>query len=76
MIYFFVVVSSHFLSICSRYLSNQPISTNTQFFDKSFFIEADSFCWLFIDIMLGVIIILSRPLEAINISWDEIKLKF
>ena len=49
--------------------------TNTQFFDKSFFIEADSFCWLFIDIMLGVIIILSRPLEAINISWDEIKLK-
>ena len=75
MIYFFVVVSSHLLQISFK-PAHLDSHTKTQFFDKSFFIEADSFCWLFIDIMLGVIIILSRPLEAINISWDEIKLKF
>ena len=50
MIYFFVVVSSHLLQISFK-PAHLDSHTKTQFFDKSFFIEADSFCWLFIDIM-------------------------
>ena len=73
----FFLFQSPFYRFASNFSQIRPSRQSYKTF--SFFIcisllKLTVFCWLLIDIMLGVITILSRPLKVVNINWDEIKI--